>query len=156
MLSHAYRAVLRLLLLGVTFAAPVSLLLLDRSPIAVLVIWLVTVAVLTAAPRELWPHLHFGAGLACVLTGGVLAWAAALVGFFATFAITISHSLCGDQTPAAYWLPVVAVYAAGGSWALAGGARRALVGWPVAVLVAAGIGLAVSASLPGAHGYCET
>jgi hypothetical protein len=156
MLSTSYRAALRLLLLVVTFAAPVSLFLLGRSPIAVLVIWIVTAAVLAAAPRELWPHLHFGVGLACVFTGGVLAWAAALVGSFATLAIVVSHSLCGDQAPAVYWLPALSVYAAGGSWALAGGARRALVGWPVAVLVAAGIGLAVAASLPGAPGYCET
>jgi hypothetical protein len=156
MLSHAYRAALRLLLLGVTFAAPVSLFFLGRAPMAVLVIWLVTAAVLAAAPRELWPHLHFGVGLACVFTGGVLAWAAAFLASFATLAIVISHSLCGDQTPAAYWLPVLSVYAAGGSWALAGGARRALLGWPVAVLVAMGIGLVVAASLPGAPGYCET
>jgi hypothetical protein len=147
---------LRLLLLGVTFAAPVSLFLLDRAPIAVLVIWLVTVAVLTAAPRELWPHHHFGVGLACVFTGGIFAWGAALVASLASLAIAVTHSLCGDQTPTTYWLPVLSVYAAGGSWALAGGARRAVVGLPAAVLVAAGIGLAVIASVPGAHGYCET
>jgi len=156
MLLSAYRAVLRLLLLGVTFAAPVSLFLLDRAPIAVLAIWLVTVAVLAAAPRELWPHHHFGVGLACVFTGGVLAWGAAVIGFLATLVIAVSSSLCGQQTPAACWLPVLAVYGAGGSWALAGGARRALLGLPAAVLVAAGIGLAVIASVPGAHGYCET
>ena len=156
MLSQAYRATLRLLLLGVTFAAPVSLFFLGRAPIAVLAIWFVTVAVLTAAPGELWPHHHFGVGLACVFTGGVLAWAAALVGSLATFVVAVSSSLCGDQTPATYWLPVLAAYAAGGSWALAGGARRALLGWPAAVLLAAGIGLAFVASVPGAHGYCET
>ena len=156
MLSQAYRAALRLLLLGVTFAAPVSLVFLGRAPIAVLVIWLVTAVVLAAAPRELWPHLHFGVGLACVFTGGVLAWAAALAGSLATLVIAVSSSLCGDQAPTAYWLPVLSVYAAGGSWALAGGARRGLLAWPAAVLLAAGIGLAVLASVPGAHGYCET
>ena len=156
MLSTAYRAALRLLLLAVAFAAPVSLVLFSRAPIATLVIWLVTVVVLAAAPRELWPNHHFGVGLACVFTGGVLAWGAALVGFLATLAIAISSSLCGDQAPTAYWLPVLSVYAVGGSWALAGGSRRAVLGWPAAVLLAAGIGLALFASLPGAHGYCET
>jgi hypothetical protein len=156
MLSTAYRAVLRLLLLGVTFAAPISLALLGRAPIAALVIWLVTALVIAAAPGELWPQRHFASGVACVLVGGALAWAAALVGFLATFAIAISSSLCGDQTPVAYWLPVLTVYAAGGSWALAGRPRRALLGMPAAVLLAAGIGLALFASVPGAHGYCET
>jgi hypothetical protein len=156
MLSTAYRSTLRLLLLGVTFAAPVSLILLGRAPIAVLVIWLVTATVLAAVPRELWPHHHFGVGLACVFAGGVLAWAAAVFASLATLAIAVSSSLCGDQTPTAYWLPVLAVYAAAGSWALAGGARRALLGWPAAVLLAAALGLAVIASVPGAHGYCET
>jgi hypothetical protein len=156
MLSRAYRAVLRLLLLGVTFAAPISLALLGRAPIATLVIWLVTAVVIAAAPGELWPQRHFATGVACVLVGGALAWAAAFFGFLATLAIAISSSLCGDQTPIAYWLPVLAVYAAGGSWALAGRPRRALLGLPAAVLLAAGIGLALFASVPGAHGYCET
>jgi hypothetical protein len=156
MLLKAYRAVLRLLLLGLAFAAPVSLAFVGRLPIAVVGIWLVTAAVLAAAPRELWPHLPFGVGLACLFAGGVLAWAAALAGSLATFVVAISSSLCGDQTPGVYWLPVLSVYAAGGSWALAGRARRALLGWPVVVLLAAGIGLAFFASVPGAHGYCET
>jgi hypothetical protein len=148
--------VLRLLLLGVTFAAPISLALVGRAPIAALVIWLVTAVVIAAVPGELWPRLHFATGVACVFVGGALAWAAALLGFLATFVVAISSSLCGDQTPVAYWLPVLTVYAAGGSWALAGRPRRALLAWPAAVLLAAAIGLAFFASLPGAHGYCET
>ena len=156
MLSTTYRAVLRLLLLGVTFAAPISLVLLGRAPIAALVIWLVTAVVIAAAPGELWPQVHFATGVACVLVGGALAWAAAFFGLLATFVVAISSSLCGDQMPVAYWLPVLTVYAAGGSWALAGRPRRALLGLPAAVLLAAGIGLALFASVPGAHGYCET
>jgi hypothetical protein len=156
MLSRAYRAVLRLLLLGVTFAAPISLALLGRAPIAALVIWLVTAVVIAAVPGELWPQLHFATAVACVLVGGALAWAAAFFAFLATLVIAISSSLCGDQTPVAYWLPVLTVYAAGGSWALAGRPRRALLGLPAAVLLATGIGLAFFASGPGAHGYCET
>jgi hypothetical protein len=156
MLLKAWRFLLRLLLLGLTFAAPVSLAVADRFPLVVVAIWLGTAMVIAAAPRELWPRLHFAIGVACVLVGGTLAWAAALVGALATFAVAISSSLCGDQTPGMYWLPVLTVYAAGGSWALAGRPRRALLGWPAAVLLAAGIGLAFFASVPGAHGYCET
>jgi hypothetical protein len=156
MLSTTYRAALRLLLLGLTFAAPISLALLGRAPIATLAIWLVTAVVIAAAPGELWPQLHFATGVACVLVGGALAWVAAFVGFLATLVIAISSSLCGDQTPITYWLPVLTAYAAGGSWALAGRPRRALLGLPAAVLLAAGIGLAFFASVPGAHGYCET
>src|SRR2546423_262189 len=130
MLSTAYRAVLRLLLLGVTFAAPISLALLGRAPMAALVIWLVTAVVIAAAPGELWPQHHFATGVACVLVGGTLAWAAAFFGFLATLVVAISSSLCGDQTPATYWLPVLTVYVAGGSWAPAGRPRPAPLGRP--------------------------
>jgi hypothetical protein len=156
MLLQAWRILLRLLLLGLTFAAPVSLAVADRFPFVVVAIWLGTALVIAAAPRELWPQLHFATGVVCVLVGGTLAWAAALLGSLATFVVAISSSLCGDQTPGMYWLPVLTVYATAGSWALAGRPRRALLGWPAAVLLAAGIGLAFFASVPDAHGYCET
>jgi hypothetical protein len=156
MLSQAWRGLLRLLLLGLTFAAPLSLAVVDRYPLVAVAIWLGTAVVIAASVSELWPRLHFALGVACVLVGGALAWAAAFLGAFATFVVAISSSLCGDQTPAQYWLPVLTVYAAGGSWALAGRPRRALLGWPAAVLLAAAIGLAFFASVPGAHGYCET
>jgi hypothetical protein len=156
MLSKVWRGALRLLLLGLTFAAPVSLAVVDRYPLVVVAVWLATAVVITAAARELWPQLHIAAGVACVLVGGTLAWAAALLGFLATLGVAISSSLCGDQTPVQYWLPVLTVYAAGGSWALAGRPRRALLGWPATVLLAAAVGLAFFASVPGAHGYCET
>jgi hypothetical protein len=155
MLFQARRPAIRLLLLVATFGAPISLAFVDRLGLLVL-IWLATAIVVAVAATELWPGLHVAAGVACVLVGGALTWAAAVSAFFMTYVITISASLCGDQTAVTYPIPALAVYAAGGSWALAGRPRRALLGWPAAVLVAAAVGLAVSAALPGTHGYCET
>ena len=156
MLFQARRPAVRLLLLLLAFGAPISLAFVDRAAPVVVAIWLATAIVVALAATELWPGLHVAAGVACVLVGGALAWVAAVIAFFMTYAITISESLCGDQVAVAYWIPAIAVYAAAGSWALAGRPRRALLGWPAAVLVAAAAGLAVSAALPGAHGYCET
>src|SRR2546423_15591779 len=99
MLSTAYRAVLRLLLLGGTFAAPISLALLGRAPMAALVIWLVTAVVIAAAPGELWPQHPFATGVACAPVGGTLAWAAAVFGYLATLLGPIPSSPCGAPTP---------------------------------------------------------
>jgi hypothetical protein len=125
-------------------------------PFVVLGIWLMTAAVIALAARELWPDHSFGAGVAVVLVSGALAWGAAIAGFVATWVVAISSSLCGEDPGWAMLGPMLGVYGLVGSWALAGRLRRALLGWPLAVLVAVAVGLAIVASLPGTTGYCET
>jgi hypothetical protein len=156
MLYDLRREGIRLLLLGLVFAAPVSLAFVGRFPLPVVGIWLVTVVTLAAAPHELWPELDFGSGFFLIFFGAALAWVAAFFAFLAAYAITIEHSLCGNSGTTAPGVTALVLYAAGGSWALAGRPRRALLGWPAAVILAFAVALAVTAALPGAHGYCET
>jgi hypothetical protein len=150
------RQALRLVLLAGAFVAPISLHFAEPYPLFVLAIWLATAAAIALAARELWPDLPFGGGVATLLVSAVLAWGAAISAFVSTWVLAFAMSLCGKDPGWSWAGPVLLAYGLVGSWALAGRPRRALLGWPLAVLVAAAVGLFMLNLLPDATTYCES
>lgn len=149
------RGTVRLVLLAGAFVAPLSLQFAEPYPLFVFAIWVATVAAIAFAGRELWPDLPFGGGVAVALVSAVLAWGAAIAAFVSTWVIAFAMSLCGKDVGLVWAGPVLVAYGLIGSWALAGRPRRALLGWPLAVLVAAAVGLMMLNLLPDGPGnYC--
>lgn len=108
------------------------------------------------AARLLWPDLG-NAGLAYVGSAAVIAAAVAAIGLIAAFALIFLINLCGsdDWTAAITALVVsVIVYGIGGLWAFQK-PRRLLWGWPLVLVAALAVAVAVTAAFPSGHGSCD-
>jgi len=108
--------------------------------------------------QRLWPERGVGANLGVVVASLALAALAFALSIPVLFLITINASLCGpngDGLVSASSYAEAAAYLAIGYWAFLR-PNRPLWGWPLAVLLALAVGIAVQAIVPGGHGYCET
>jgi hypothetical protein len=114
----------------------------------------VLVAALAGVAATRWRGIPAPLTLGLVAGCVGLVWAAVVFGFFAAWAISIDHELCGYAGP---WPLLVAagVYLGGAFWAFRGRWRPAW-GWPLAVLLGYGGALVTLALLPAGHGFCET
>ncbi len=104
----------------------------------------------------IWPEVGTARARAPVLGGTVLTIVAFVVGFFANWWISVNHSLCGSSGWG--WVATLAgllVYVVAGG-VLLRAASRLLWLWPLLVLVAWFVAVAIRAALPGGHGFCET
>jgi hypothetical protein len=109
------------------------------------------------AGRLLWARGP-AATAPALLGAGVLAVVAAIASFLTSYAIAIDHSLCGEDgwsSPTEAGVALVVAYGVIGVWGFQK-PRRLVWAWPVAVMVAFAISLAITAALPSGHGYCET
>jgi hypothetical protein len=89
-------------------------------------------------------------------TAGALALATLAVCFVANWIVSVHAGLCGHGLLAPLRIvAMLAAFALGPALGRRGG-RWLLVGWPVAIVLALGLTLALSAVVPGTHGYCET
>jgi hypothetical protein len=104
----------------------------------------------------IWTDVDTQRARAAVLGGEVVAVVALVLGFFANYAISVDHGLCGGgATPIAALGLAALVYVAVGGVALRR-AGRLLWLWPLLVLGLWGISLVARILLPGGHGFCET
>jgi hypothetical protein len=109
------------------------------------------------AGRLLWATA-WGQTTVTLLGSGFFATTAAVASFIASYAIAIDHSLCGKDgagTPTAASVALVATYCVIGLWGFQH-PRRLPWAWPLAIVVAFALSLAITAALPSGHGYCET
>jgi hypothetical protein len=120
---------------------------------------LAVVALGLLAGRLLWPDEGLTRVAAILAAAGICSFVAAVAGLFAVYAVTISSGLCGkdgsSNTPTSAGLAALAAYVLIGLWGFQR-PRRLVWAWPVAVGVAAGLALGITAALPSMHGYCET
>ena len=128
----------------------------SRAAIAVAAgAWAALIGYWVRAPW-LWSDVEPRRARAAVVGGEVLALSAFVLGFFANFAISIDHQLCGDgAAPLVALACAAAVYVAIGAAALRRAARLLWL-WPLLVLGLWAVSLAVRLVLPGGHGFCET
>jgi hypothetical protein len=142
--------------LGLVLAAPALPILLasGRSRWLLALVAAVLLASLAGVAATRWRGLPTPLTLGVVAACVAFVWVAVVVGFFATWAISIDHELCGSAGP---W-PLVAAgaaYVGGAVWAFRARWRPAW-GWPLAVLLGYGAALVTLALLPAGHGFCET
>ena len=142
--------------LALVVAAPaLPIVVLSGLPaVAVVLTAAVLLVSLAAVSVTRWRGIPAPLTLGIVLVCLGLVWAALVVGFFASWAISIDHELCGYAGP---WplLVAAAVYLGGAYWAFRARWRPAW-GWPLAVLLGYGAALVTLALLPSGHGFCET
>jgi hypothetical protein len=108
------------------------------------------------AAHLLWDDRSADA-LGMLLVAAAVAAAVLVLSFFAYYAITVSSSLCGYAGTAfevVRWIVLASVYSTIGVWGFQR-PRRLIWAWPLAIVAALGLLLAVTAAVPSAHGYCE-
>lgn len=104
----------------------------------------------------IWTEVNLVRARGALLGGTVLSLVAFVIGLFANYWFSIDRDLCGKG--AAGWISLVValgVYVGAGVIVLRT-ASRLLWAWPLLVLAAWVVSVAVRAALPGGHGFCET
>lgn len=105
---------------------------------------------------SIWPGVDLLRARGALIGGTVLSLFAFVVGFFGNYWFSIDHELCGEG--AAEWIAFVialGIYIGAGVVVLRT-ASRLLWAWPLIVLSAWVVSVALRAALPGGHGFCET
>jgi hypothetical protein len=123
-------------------------------------VWVAAVLLARLLVRVVWPDEPPWRSVAVVGVATVFVTCAVVIGFLVAYGVTTSANLCGadgSSTSTASLYPAGAAYLLVGALAATGPPRRALWLWPLAVLVAVGVDLAVTAAIPSNHGeFCET
>ncbi|HZR94691.1 MAG TPA: hypothetical protein VFA56_03295 [Gaiellaceae bacterium] len=116
-----------------------------------LVVWGLGAAAVAALAFHVWSSELPGAALAIEILAGALNAAA----IFGVFVLVLVGGSCSNDghVPAAAWIGAIAVYLAGGAWALQRGWRAVLL-VPLAVLAAGAWLVGVSVLFTGSTGAC--
>jgi hypothetical protein len=124
------------------------------------VVWIAALGLARLLAPVAWPGEPPWRTVATLAVAALLVLGVAIIGFLVDYAVTLSANLCGPDgtgSSSASLYPSAAAYVAVGALAARGSPRRALWLWPLAVAVALGVDLAVTAAIPSNHGsFCES
>jgi hypothetical protein len=144
--------------LGLPYFVPVGDALPTAGHDAFLMLWLGSMVFgLWYIPARLWGRERLAANIGILVASAACAWLALVVAFVAAYTIRTDNDLCGTahHVQAIADVSALATYLAVGAAGIRG-RRRLLLYWPLAVVAAAAVYLAVPAILPGGSGFCET